>query len=824
MRRRKRRTWGRGSSRSQLQNWLDKAESYLTQDRPDKAMQVLEQVPERYRKNSEYRYWHGVCSLYTGRYLQAIEDLEDGLASEPQGSPRYLQLASAYFERAWLRHALLYASRYLKGSVGIPALDEQARGMIAEARLHVALEAAELNVPEDLFMRALLSHERAQRHLALGRFKQAIKECDATSRLVQNWASPLNNKALALFFSGNVNEAIRIEKRVLDTLDANNIHALGNLVNFHFSLLDDDLCQQYGERIRQVVAANPYDDLDLNKIIEAFAILEDAEFLWSVAEYVAQMERERLSGESWYFLGAAAANLGRSKEALRFLKNAQDMNAHPQKRVEQALQWLKNSRKKEKGFSLRGHFPYIHFTHYFPRHLFADFVETLPEDNETANRKFKQLLKRSPFVAGAFKLILWDEVDSSLRTFALEGLAAMDEPKAWEQLIAFGASQFGTNEQRIKVLQLVSEAGVLDQDAPFRFWDEGSGEWREVLLMLQEIAEPEGPICNEQASVWLEKATRIAQTYEGEPPEGGGRKAIAYLERAIEADPNCAVAWHNMGVQYIILGEKEKGEALIKRSIEIDPDYLFAYTTLAEIAYQRGDYGAAKEALRKVNTAKSLAPQVHLRSIATQFWIALKEKESEIAKNTVALLESLYKDYPELEDMKQALFLSEFASSWQMRRDEATHRYHQRKLKKAIAADEGLAACLNRNSREALTGTLRAWSVSRSGRKAEIIDRLVGLMLDEEALAYFIAYKLSDQEAQALRWLLEQGGICPWQDFTQRFGDDFDESPYWQWHEPDTVPGRLRMFGLLAVGTLNREQVALIPYELRAPLQHLLTP
>jgi len=46
-------------------------------------------------------------------------------------------------------------------------------------------------------------------------------------------------------------------------------------------------------------------------------------------------------------------------------------------------------------------------------------------------------------------------------------------------------------------------------------------------------------------------------------------KAIPYLEKATELRPDDASLWTNLGVAYINLGIKEKGEAAFKKAEEI---------------------------------------------------------------------------------------------------------------------------------------------------------------------------------------------------------------------------------------------------------------
>ncbi|HUV88698.1 MAG TPA: hypothetical protein VMY80_03520, partial [Anaerolineae bacterium] len=55
----------------------------------------------------------------------------------------------------------------------------------------------------------------------------------------------------------------------------------------------------------------------------------------------------------------------------------------------------------------------------------------------------------------------------------------------------------------------------------------------------------------------------------------------------------------------------------------------------------------------------------------------------------------------------------------------------------------------------------------------------------------------------------------PWQDFEARYGSDLEESPYWEWHAPETTMGRLRGRGLLAETTVDGELRVVVPVELR---------
>jgi hypothetical protein len=59
-------------------------------------------------------------------------------------------------------------------------------------------------------------------------------------------------------------------------------------------------------------------------------------------------------------------------------------------------------------------------------------------------------------------------------------------------------------------------------------------------------------------------------------------------------------------------------------------------------------------------------------------------------------------------------------------------------------------------------------------------------------------------------------------DFTDKYGSDEDESPYWNYHKPETIIGRLGQAGLLAKGVLDDKQVVLVPMEVRNSIKNLI--
>lgn len=81
---------------------------------------------------------------------------------------------------------------------------------------------------------------------------------------------------------------------------------------------------------------------------------------------------------------------------------------------------------------------------------------------------------------------------------------------------------------------------------------------------------------------------------------------------------------------------------------------------------------------------------------------------------------------------------------------------------------------------------------------------------------------LEETEKVVLESLRAQAWGCRWQQLFDDRRDDYDETPYWQRRLPSSIPGWLRMLGLVAVGTHQGEVIALIPAEMRAALSRWL--
>ena len=180
------------------------------------------------------------------------------------------------------------------------------------------------------------------------------------------------------------------------------------------------------------------------------------------------------------------------------------------------------------------------------------------------------------------------------------------------------------------------------------------------------------------------------------------------------------------------------------------------------------------------------------------------------------LLAGYEKELKEAEDFEKNFgFLLEFHRK-------SAQRAHQKLLEIPLAGEMDLHACLETNTKDMLVGSAHFLRMSSSGKKGELVSRLVKVLLDAEFLHQKLDEDLVKKEREALQWIMEADGVRPWKEFVRKFGDDADESTAWNYHEPKSIPGRLRMSGLFYSGTLKGQQVAFIPADLRSHLRNLL--
>lgn len=152
-----------------------------------------------------------------------------------------------------------------------------------------------------------------------------------------------------------------------------------------------------------------------------------------------------------------------------------------------------------------------------------------------------------------------------------------------------------------------------------------------------------------------------------------------------------------------------------------------------------------------------------------------------------------------------------------------TVRWKMKMRFKPIDPNAPLEDILTRYIKDGLTGMakmIQLPSPFTGLRKQQLIHKISNHLRASASLERVVD-GLSGDESIALTDLMLKDGFMTWDEFAEKYGGDLEESYHWNYHQPETVMGRLKAKGLIAVGSFRGEEWVIVPRELR-PLLRLI--
>ena len=92
---------------------------------------------------------------------------------------------------------------------------------------------------------------------------------------------------------------------------------------------------------------------------------------------------------------------------------------------------------------------------------------------------------------------------------------------------------------------------------------------------------------------------------------GDHRQAAEEFQKAVAADPQFAIAFDRLGVEYAQLGRYSDAEANLRRAQSLDPANWVSYYDLGVLLYQTGDLPEAERSLRQALELSRANVKVH---------------------------------------------------------------------------------------------------------------------------------------------------------------------------------------------------------------------
>lgn len=789
-------------------------ESLLQKGNVEGALRLMDSLPPSLKREPYMRFTYAAALMEYGDMKQSGEILLELQKQYPQFVEVNLPLAGWYLMHSWPAHATRAAQKVLNTRDFDAMGRETAQSVINDAKIKLHALTEKLNLPQDKVEQVCWHDENGQMAILDFNYTEAEYQARQALKIAPHWNSARNNHAYASYFLGKCSEAIAECEGVLMN-DPSNVHGLKNLAFFHAGLGEEEKAKSYADRLFVLWENGQLDQNtgDIDILLSVLGTLEDTVRIWQAAQHYKNLPQVALDTFSWDCFGVAAARLGHFKEARKLLEYGEIGNAPDQEDVS-LLDKIDNAIKsKEK--KLLWPPPYPAFVMFMPERVLFDLLNVIQkiEEQESAptpsqQRKLDEYYSKYPFILQGFRKMMWTEMTSAV---GILGLLYANKSEADAEILRFALSDCGDDDSCMNAIAKLSEAGSrYTPGESIRFWSSKKQEWADVQFFSQRI-EDYIPDINPESLRLIQEASKIKNKEEG----------IAILRRVLEKDPTCAMAWYNLGAFTINQGNEEEGLAYIRKSVEVDPDYAFGHANLALREAEDGNESAALDHLQVVQKAKVITPDTASITSYANMILQIDKGSLEEARHILETAKEInpghrsLKHYEEELDEAEAYYEShKFLFDYQR---DSRRRFHLKMLNTILAEEMTLADCLSKMTNETLSSMCGFWRTIAYGKKNEMVERLNDRILDAGILEELLK-ELNEKETEALKWVLDGGGRRAWREFTNKYGDDMDESPFWKYHEPKSVPGRLKRAALLFAGALDDQRVAFIPADLRALL------
>jgi len=608
---------------------LIQAEKLLDARKWDEARDLLLDVTAQHPNNRDA--WAMLSEALTELkdYRPMWWATQNLLRLEPHAEENWFNAVSVAFTNMMPFTALEYCHEFLRRFPG--------SFYTAEIReTQATLEAATDDIRRSPFTAAGSTNEDfcelEQANFALESGKTDLAEKLARSTLARSpqLLAPRNNLCLILAMKGDLDGAIQQAQQVLER-DANNIHALSNLVQFHMRKGQPAAAQPFAERLLQQTAHEE----TLPKVVEGLAYLGDYPAIVRLFEQTKMKPSDGPEDPQlamlYHLAGVAYAHQGNDKRAKQLWQQA--LKVTPDYDIAQDN--LDNL-KQPVGERVRA-FPFS-LAQWVPTGWFEELAKSLGTGHlsESALKaRIEKFLQLRPELA-ALLPILMERGDAEAR----ETVRQIGEAAQLPILAEFALSEHGTDSERMQAAQRATELGMLPRGKPVPLYIKG--QRTELQLLGYEItSEPDSRRIPGSTQRLIESIHEMLTDERYVEAERAARAATAKV-------PGEQTLWNYLMVSLQAQGKIEEADALTLEIAERFPNYSFAQISLARLYTRQGKLDQARQLIEPMTNRSSFHTSEFTAFCAAQIELMLAENNKDAAQSWLQMWEQVVPDNPNL--------------------------------------------------------------------------------------------------------------------------------------------------------------------------------
>ena len=627
---------------------LSEADQFLKDGQPAEARKILQELDRRYPGLAPVLEML-VNTYYDLKDMRGYEGACYRLCKvDPDNADLTLAMGGAYLNNYRPALATQTLERFLRRWSGHERAGE-ARQTLEQVREGLKLELEELGLTEAEAFELARMNEEVRFSLDHGLYSQGRLAAERLLKRYPDFIPAINNLSQIHALQGESGRAIELCRKVLE-IEPDNMHALSNLTRLLFLSGQPDEAAAVAERLKasQAPAADFW-----TKKAEPFAIMGDNQAvldLYQQAKAAKALEPPETSPLFLHLAAVAYWQQGEEKQARRLWKKALDL----QPGYDLAQQQLEDLEQPPARRSGAFAFPLSTWVTENVLRELARAVEPAARRKQDAaiHAATNQFLLKHPELVSIAPHLL-QRGDPLGRDFVINLAGMSHHPQLLELIKDFTLGQRGTDKQRMKASQIVSEVGMLPSGA-VRMWMQG--EWHDVLLLNFEIGdEMDENLYSPEVSQLAEEAYYALQ-------DDDPKQAQQLLEQAIALQPDSPMLLNNLAKALDMQGEEEKAHAMLLDIHQRFPDYFFGIVSMARIAMQAGDHEKTRTLLNGLMQRKKLHYSEYDALCMAQIDLSLAEKNKEAARSWFEVWERPDPENPKLEMYRLRLGLADSES------------------------------------------------------------------------------------------------------------------------------------------------------------------